>query len=56
MLNADDSFYKLHRTIALKKNLKVISFSIKNKKSNILFKNIIKKGLSIFQLILNIII
>ncbi len=43
VLNADDSFYKLHRTIALKKNLKVISFSIKNKKSNILFKNIIKK-------------
>ena len=35
VLNADDRFFKLHKKIAFKKNLKVISFGIKNKKSNI---------------------
>ncbi len=44
VLNADDSFFKLHRTIAFKKNLKVISFGIKNQKSNINFKNIYREG------------
>ena len=44
VLNADDSFFKLHNTIAYKKNLKVISFGIKNQKSNISLKNISKSG------------
>ena len=35
VLNADDNFFKFHRSIALKNNLKVISFGIQNKKSNI---------------------
>ncbi len=44
VLNGDDRFFKLHKTIALKKNLKVISFGIKNKKSNIYLKNINRNG------------
>ncbi len=44
VLNADDSFFKLHRTISLKKDLKVISFGIKNQKSNISLQNIRKSG------------
>ncbi len=40
VLNADDSFFRLHRKIANKKNLKVISFGIKNKKANIKLINI----------------
>ena len=43
VLNADDSFFKLHKEKALSKNLKVISFGIKNKKSDIKFTNINKK-------------
>ena len=35
ILNADDKFFKFHKNIAFKKNLKVISFGIKNKKANI---------------------
>ena len=35
VLNADDNFFKLHQKIALKNNLKIISFGIKNKKSNV---------------------
>jgi murE/murF fusion protein len=34
-LNADDSFFGLHKKIAYKKNLKVISFGIKSQKANI---------------------
>ena len=43
VLNADDSFFKLHKEKALSKNLKVISFGIGNKKSDIKFTNINKK-------------
>ncbi len=43
ILNADDSFFKLHKNIALKNNLNVISFGIKNKKSD--FKLISDKKL-----------
>ena len=43
ILNADDKFFKLHQKIALKKKLKVISFAIKNKKSNIKLLNIKRK-------------
>jgi murE/murF fusion protein len=35
ILNADDSFFELHKKIAHKKRLKVISFGIKSKKANI---------------------
>ena len=44
VLNADDRFFKLHKTIAFKKNLKVISFGIKDQKSNICLKNINRNG------------
>ena len=40
VLNADDSFFKLHEKIAFKKKIKVISFSIKNQKANIKLVNI----------------
>ncbi len=40
VLNADDSFFRLHKEIAYKKKLKVISFGIKNQKANIKFINI----------------
>ncbi len=44
VLNADDMFFKLHKKLALKNNLKIISFGIKNKKSDVKFMNIIKKN------------
>jgi murE/murF fusion protein len=34
-LNADDGFFKFHKKLALKNKLKVITFGIKNKKSNV---------------------
>ena len=40
VLNADDSFFKLHYNIAKKKNIKVISFGIKNLKADIKLINI----------------
>ena len=43
VLNADDSFFKFHKKIALKKNLKIISFGIKDQKSNITLQNIYRK-------------
>ena len=44
VLNSDDIFFKLHSMIAFKKNLKVISFGIRNKKSNINLRNISRSG------------
>ena len=35
ILNADDKFYRLHKKIALKNDIKVCSFSLKNKNSHI---------------------
>ena len=43
ILNADDNFYKLHKKIADKKKLNIISFGIKNKKSDIKLLNIKRK-------------
>ena len=43
VLNADDNFFILHRKIALLKNLKVISFGIKNNKADIKLINIKKE-------------
>ena len=42
VLNADDNFFTFHKKIALKKNLKIVSFGIKSKYSNIKFMNIKK--------------
>ncbi|MDC3207716.1 UDP-N-acetylmuramoyl-L-alanyl-D-glutamate--2,6-diaminopimelate ligase [Candidatus Pelagibacter sp.] len=42
VLNADDNFFRLHKQLALKNNLKIISFGMKNEKSNIKFINIKK--------------
>ena len=44
VLNADDSFFELHKKIADNKNLKVISFSIKSQKANIKLIDIIQLG------------
>ncbi len=44
ILNADDNFFRLHKKLAFKRNLKVISFGIKNNKSSIKFSSIQKKG------------
>jgi MurE/MurF fusion protein len=44
VLNADDNFFILHKKIALKKNLKVLSFSIKSKNSNTKLISIKKTG------------
>ena len=43
-MNADDSFFKIHKKLVLKYNLKMISFGIKNQKSNIKLINISKEG------------
>ena len=49
VLNSDDNFYKYHKKVAIKKKLKVISFGIKNKLSNIkLIK--LKKMINKFEL------
>ncbi len=53
ILNMDDNFYNYHRNLALKKNLKVISFSIKNKSSMIRLKKI-KKIKNKYELIISI--
>ncbi len=42
VLNADDSFFKLHKKIAENNNINVISFGIKTKKANVRLFNIKK--------------
>ena len=44
VLNGDDKFFNLHKRIAAKKNLKILSFSIKNKNSNIKLLSIKKNS------------
>ncbi len=44
ILNADDNFFTLHKKIAAKKNLKILSFGIKSKNSNIKLLSIEKIG------------
>ena len=44
VLNNDDKFFKLHQKIAIKNNLRVISFGIKNKKSDVKLINIKRKN------------
>ena len=44
ILNADDSFFTLHKKIAEQKNIKILSFGIKSKKSNVRLISIRKVG------------
>ena len=44
ILNADDNFFNMHKKIAIKKNLKILSFGIRNKNSNIKLINIKKEA------------
>jgi MurE/MurF fusion protein len=44
ILNGDDDFFNFHKDIALKKNLKILSFSIKRKNSNVKLISIKKNG------------
>ena len=49
----DDDFYNYHKKIALKKNLKIISFGIKNKFSMIKLVKI-KKIKNKYELFINV--
>ena len=44
ILNADDNFFSLHKRIAIKKKIKILSFSVKNKDSSIKLISIQKVG------------
>jgi murE/murF fusion protein len=44
VLNADDDFFNFHIKIAIKKNIKILSFGINNKNSNVKLIKIIKTG------------
>mgnify|MGYP003983477385 FL=1 len=44
ILNADDNFFWLHKKLAIKRNLKILSFGIRNKNSNIKLLNIKKEA------------
>ena len=44
VLNADDKFFNLHKKMVKKNNLRLVSFGIKNKISNVKLVNIKKKG------------
>jgi MurE/MurF fusion protein len=44
ILNADDNFFWLHKKLAVKKNLKILSFGIKSKNSNIKLLSIKKEA------------
>jgi MurE/MurF fusion protein len=43
VLNKDDKFFNFHKKIGLKKNLKILSFSLNNKKATINLNSISKK-------------
>ena len=53
ILNADDNFFWLHKKLAIKKNLKILSFGIRNKNSNIKLLNI-KKEANKYKVIIKI--
>ena len=53
ILNKDDNFYNLHNKIGLKNNLKVLSFSLKNKKATT-YLNSITKEKSKYKICINI--
>ena len=43
VLNKDDKFYNFHKKIGLKRNLKILSFSLKNKSATVNLDSILKK-------------
>jgi murE/murF fusion protein len=43
VLNRDDRFYNLHKKIANRKNINILTFSLKNKSANIFLKKIVKE-------------
>jgi len=43
VLNKDDKFYNFHKKIGLKRNLKILSFSLKNKSATINLDSILKE-------------
>ena len=43
VLNRDDQFYNLHKKIAKRKNINILTFSLKNKSANIFLKKIVKE-------------
>jgi murE/murF fusion protein len=45
ILNADDHFYNFHKKLALKRKISILSFSVKNKSSNIYLNSIKKQKL-----------
>ena len=47
VLNKDDKFYNFHKKIGLKRNLKILSFSLKNKSATVNLDSISKKNLNI---------
>ena len=53
VLNLDDKFFSFHKKIALKKKLKIFSFSIKTKESDIFLEKIIKEK-NVYKLNVNI--
>ena len=53
VLNIDDQFYNFHKDIALKRSLKVISFGVKKKNSDIKL-NFIRKKKSKYKISINI--
>ncbi len=53
VLNADDFFFEFHKKIASKNNLKVVSFGLKNQKSNLKFVGICRKS-KIFEITISL--
>ena len=53
ILNKDDKFYNFHKKIALKRNLKILSFSLKNKRATINLDSI-SKNKSKYKISINI--
>ena len=43
VLNQDDKFYNLHKKIANKENINILTFSLKNKSANIFLIKIVKE-------------
>ncbi|WP_415294736.1 bifunctional UDP-N-acetylmuramoyl-L-alanyl-D-glutamate--2,6-diaminopimelate ligase MurE/UDP-N-acetylmuramoyl-tripeptide--D-alanyl-D-alanine ligase MurF [Candidatus Pelagibacter sp. Uisw_113] len=53
VLNQDDKFYNLHKKIAKKKNINILTFSLENKSADIFLKKIVREK-SKYQIFVNI--
>ncbi|MDA9658789.1 bifunctional UDP-N-acetylmuramoyl-L-alanyl-D-glutamate--2,6-diaminopimelate ligase MurE/UDP-N-acetylmuramoyl-tripeptide--D-alanyl-D-alanine ligase MurF [Candidatus Pelagibacter sp.] len=53
VLNRDDKFYNLHKKISKKKNINILTFSLKNKSAYIFLKKIVKEK-SKYKIFVNI--